>query len=247
MANLILPDPRMEMPELLEPGRKPIGPVEINWLHPISRNLEYCQLFQPDMRNIVNGRADTIGGNVEIRGDYAYFPGGTINDIVTVNTDFDQKIGTAFSVFAIASFEVSASANPVLIARGDTGASEWMFRRRNNNDLTLYIGVDLAGDPITTAQKTSVAFTYDRFQVGGEDIDLFQDGIDTGGTGGATLDASLTAKQLTIGCGDANSGRIFKGCIYAIFGWSRKITAGEIAEMHRHPYGSADQPLLIPA
>ena len=30
MANLILPDPRMEMPELLEPGRKPIGHVEID-------------------------------------------------------------------------------------------------------------------------------------------------------------------------------------------------------------------------
>jgi len=27
MANLILPDPRMEMPELFEPGRKPIGHV----------------------------------------------------------------------------------------------------------------------------------------------------------------------------------------------------------------------------
>jgi len=33
MANLILPDPRMEMPELLEPGRKPIGPVSIDRDH----------------------------------------------------------------------------------------------------------------------------------------------------------------------------------------------------------------------
>tara|TARA_R110000851_G_scaffold120039_1_gene248162 strand:+ start:69 stop:809 length:741 start_codon:yes stop_codon:yes gene_type:complete len=31
MAGFFIPDPRWEMPELLIPGRKPVGPVEIDW------------------------------------------------------------------------------------------------------------------------------------------------------------------------------------------------------------------------
>ena len=45
MGKLWLPDPRMEMPELLEPGRKPIGPVGIDWAHHLTRGLRNFYLF----------------------------------------------------------------------------------------------------------------------------------------------------------------------------------------------------------
>jgi len=59
MANLILPDPRMEMPELLEPGRKPVGPVEIDRGHPLARGLVGCYLFRPN-----HGAVDLVSGEV---------------------------------------------------------------------------------------------------------------------------------------------------------------------------------------
>lgn len=43
MGKLWLPDSRLEMPELLEPGRKPVGNVKIDWTHPLAKRLEeYC-------------------------------------------------------------------------------------------------------------------------------------------------------------------------------------------------------------
>lgn len=39
-----LPDARFDMPELLTPGRKPIGPVKIDWSHPIANQLHQCYL-----------------------------------------------------------------------------------------------------------------------------------------------------------------------------------------------------------
>lgn len=56
MASLVLPDPRMEMPELLTPGQKPVGNVVVDWSHPLARGLTSCNLMQP-MRDIVSGSA----------------------------------------------------------------------------------------------------------------------------------------------------------------------------------------------
>ena len=38
--DIVLPDSRIEMPELFIPGRKPTGQVVIDWSHPLARGLE---------------------------------------------------------------------------------------------------------------------------------------------------------------------------------------------------------------
>jgi len=37
-----IPDPKLLMPELLIPGRKPVGNVRIDWNHPLSKGLYFC-------------------------------------------------------------------------------------------------------------------------------------------------------------------------------------------------------------
>lgn len=39
-TDFSLPDARFDMPELLTPGRQPIGPVKINWSHPLAAGLK---------------------------------------------------------------------------------------------------------------------------------------------------------------------------------------------------------------
>ena len=57
------PDPRMGMPELLVPGRKPVGEVEIDWSHPLSRGLKYCfPILDSNLRllNLVDNKQTDI-------------------------------------------------------------------------------------------------------------------------------------------------------------------------------------------
>ena len=44
-ANYYIPDPRWQAPELLTPGKKPVGPVEIDWSHPAAQYFETGLLF----------------------------------------------------------------------------------------------------------------------------------------------------------------------------------------------------------
>jgi len=54
MTDLILPDPRMEMPELFEPGRKPTGPVAIDWSQTPGGALGFFALAGNDKSRLVN-------------------------------------------------------------------------------------------------------------------------------------------------------------------------------------------------
>ena len=52
-----IPDPRWEMPELLEPRRKPVGNVVIDWTHPLTRDLKHFVNYNS------NQRADLVDGS----------------------------------------------------------------------------------------------------------------------------------------------------------------------------------------
>ncbi len=57
---LSIPDPRWEMPELLIPGRKPIGAVEIDWSHPLTAGLKNFYLIKDENdKNLLNGQSCT--------------------------------------------------------------------------------------------------------------------------------------------------------------------------------------------
>lgn len=72
--TLIIPDPRWEEPNLLIPGRKPVGPVTIDWSHPLANGLTVCILFQsPEPRNLVDGAALTKSGGAYFTPDGQYF------------------------------------------------------------------------------------------------------------------------------------------------------------------------------
>ena len=65
MAQLILPDSRLEMPELLHPGRKPVGNVVVDWSHPLSRGLIHAFLANPDRKELLSGERLTDVSNPE--------------------------------------------------------------------------------------------------------------------------------------------------------------------------------------
>jgi hypothetical protein len=54
MAGFFILDPRFEMPSLLEPGRKPVGPVVINWDHWASKGLVASYEFQANDQSVID-------------------------------------------------------------------------------------------------------------------------------------------------------------------------------------------------
>jgi len=74
--NLDIPDPKFEMPELWIPGRKPTGPVNIDWDNPLAKDLTVFATFEdttndgcrnladPGAPGVYGGTPATISGNV---------------------------------------------------------------------------------------------------------------------------------------------------------------------------------------
>ena len=62
MAELILPDSRLEQPELLYAGRKPAGNVKIDWTHPLTKGLVGYWLFTESLPiNLVENKELSAG------------------------------------------------------------------------------------------------------------------------------------------------------------------------------------------
>ncbi len=45
MTQFFVPPKHVRAPELLIPGRKPVGPVEVDWTHPLARGLVALECF----------------------------------------------------------------------------------------------------------------------------------------------------------------------------------------------------------
>jgi hypothetical protein len=106
MAGFFIPDPRFEMPSLLEPGRKPVGPVDID--ESKSQNLINYWLFggQSGMRDLVSGAIAEVIIDANIFADYVETTGLTgryinlplsvtdISNPITIVIDYEYVSGS---------------------------------------------------------------------------------------------------------------------------------------------------------
>lgn len=90
---MFIPDPRWEEPSLLIPGKKPTGPVTIDWSHPLARGL--VGMWSPS-----GGRRNEIvtGESVELIGDAYYLPESYHLDGVS---DFIEGAGPVVTEFPL--------------------------------------------------------------------------------------------------------------------------------------------------
>jgi len=150
MANLILPDPRMEMPELLEPGRKPIGPVEVDRSNKMGRSIYGYTLFRNNLLHVdSDGFIDSAinpdaffladymdAGGTGVSGDDAGFA------INTVASEYEQSTGgdELFNAWTVVFRAKQAGYNISRIFTSNPNLRPSLYFERNNPDTVVLHG-----------------------------------------------------------------------------------------------------------
>jgi len=241
-----LPDPRFEMPDLLIPGRKPTGPVEIDLTHPLAKNLRVLKIFNSNTDLVSNTIQDfgiAAGLTVTDRGK-AYKGSGNNND----NNSYcnlpilDYSNITGMTVIAFVKWPVDASnyqgivmsvptgqdrGNIKLVTeasntagfRAGTGGSNATITGLTAGD---YVGLIGTWDNISALQKT-----YRAEEKGGvvEISSLANTGTFTG-----------IAAENYIGYYSRDGGRSFVENIHSVFIYDRALSLSELRTINKNPY-----------
>ena len=110
MAGFFIPDPRFEMPSLFEPGRKPVGPVEIDWQNGLTRGLKSFVISRPELVELVtNTRLIEASGNSTIDSSFGHGPTYTTSDSTSTEYTVDfGSIGSNSGFTILARFYLTA-------------------------------------------------------------------------------------------------------------------------------------------
>ena len=249
MANLILPDPRMEMPELLEPGRKPVGPVEVDRSHPLARGLTEVVLFHGLRDTLTNERYQLLAsGAIDAQnfigdgGDSVFYMG--------TNPSHTGQISIAAGVITTATdLQHIVSADSQSNSRRD-----YQFRLSNQKlQFIPFVGGSTGvADGATTVPQNKhfiAGCTFDK-NAATNNARVFLDGsLDGQTTKAGALDADLSGVSIGNRVTNVNytteniDGFGLSGLITFVFIWGdRALTAAEHLEIARNPYQ-----FLIPA
>ena len=87
---MFIPNSKLDMPELLYPGRKPVGNVKIDWSNPLSRGIKIANI--PRL-NFATGSVQKYTVGHSINGEYLGFNDGDSTSFFTVNDD-TQRLQT---------------------------------------------------------------------------------------------------------------------------------------------------------
>lgn len=230
-----IPDRNLRAPELLIPGRKPVGLMEVDWTHPLANGLQNCFLFpQGDPpENTVTWQSPTALSTSGVE----YTPEGLLFDGASGNyfeAPYLAQPGVTTSEYTIHTITKlgSPSSSVWLWCRADAslGHLKQVFRLstggwRSRQDFT-------GGDSILdfgTDDADSITIT-----VGYNEHKCYQDGMLLNSE---TTSGSLesTPDDYTIGS-DSNHLYGYDGLIKAQFVFNRVLNEGEVASLARDPY-----------
>jgi hypothetical protein len=240
MAGFFIPDPRFEMPSLLEPGRKPVGPVEIDWSHPLAVGLVgYYLLNSRVIVNLVNGKnfpltnavlsANTIdftgttgGLDIDVYTD-DIFPAGTY---ITSGHAYDASTNWCFYI------EAGIGGDGLRLAELDSAGR--IFIATNNQDWAgSYISL---GAEDQHADNRLIAFRWDTLSNLRTVNTPFSSHVDSA----TSLSDPASNYQLRIGAratyGDLPAGKIYFSAIYNRY----------ISDVEEKSFRANPQQMLIP-
>jgi hypothetical protein len=234
MADLILPDPRMEMPELFEPGRKPVGPVEIDWDHPLARGLLFADIGGGDLAT--SAQPELLLGAARERGDYAF--DGT--DSKVDYGDLAQVDGLAKMTAMSSLINADGNNAGVFSKRSDTGNGSWQVWDFSGKVFArIYIGGVANSATGTSTRPVGAAYTAGLWYDGATLRAIYNNGFEGSLSVSGTIDNTSDSVQLGWSFSDAYS---LSGSIQWAFVWNRALSSSEVALVHKNPYQ-----FLIPA
>jgi hypothetical protein len=257
MAGFFIPDPRFEMPQLFEPGRKPVGNVEIDWNHPMTRKLEaYLYAIPGGVIDLVSGRLMT---KVNSPSTGIYNPHSGIAT-TTNGTDSYYLLEFGYSRTLALSDGIALAAS----WRSNVSQSDKRIAAFSNNSQWFAFESELAGAQGYTRTSSGDITVTDQNSANsaGNNYGIYM--TDNDGRYGSSAKTSfhcngpfrsssttittqtLTFDQCTIGALYRTSPiSFFNGQVPAVALWSRELTTFEVNE-YKNTKGASIYQMLIP-
>ena len=250
MARVAVDEVMLREPGLLEPGRKPIGPVKIDWSHPSTRGVKYfifwpngdtalpIPLFDsvgltpfpsgdPTLRVKRDGMAVTGAGNVEagsIDASLSFASAG-------MYPDFSFMIKTG----------VNTAIDYGLMGAAVSGLSIWWDTNGGQMRLGIFGGSQLWGSQVSIPADGLDYTITGRYSVNNT-ADIYIDGKpDLSGNPGSNDFSAQTIRASGINAADGLT-RFGRNWIYHLCAWDRLLSEAELHSLGVDPYQ-----FLIPA
>jgi len=239
MAILPIEDALLREPNLWVPGKKPVGPVKIDWEHPITANLAGIYLLNsPAIHNLVTGAVTTMPATegVIVRGN-AYFEratGAADGHFIDLYSDSIMPAGTIM----LNNFGPSATTGWIFAEIGE--ASEWSVNTNIPNNrfqsaINGSIWYDQPSHTELTNDNSILSWSWDV------DANTERHISTTARTTRSVSISQPTNAQIKIGA-RFNYDDLQAGTLYYMYFWNRFITDAEETAIRNDPYQ-----ILMPA
>jgi len=234
---ITLPDKLVREPNLLIPGRKPTGPVEIDWSHPLTNGLRTCHIFQStrDLVDNVNG-ALLVSAKIERN---------LLNSAGTANSGMYTGTLSKHSgeITILAQIKPSSVSGVQQIYAADDSAPpmirSWQFRLNAANvEVITFAGAVRATAGATTLLVDNWATVGASHSSGGADIVYLNGVIDNTGTNTGALATDLNCPH-GIGARPQDSTELrepYGGDIAYVYQWDIVLSSAQVADLTRNPY-----------
>lgn len=248
--SYFIPDPRWEIPELLIPGRKPIGEVEIDWNNRLTKDLKAYGLGTYDILNkkilsYYTDSADPIA-------DYLRFNDDARNEAIVVDSlGNDWGSGsTAITMATNCRFIGSSDSDEDTVMGqwsncqgGTTNNAKRLMLRYHSDEPAIYVvGYDTQSRIYNISQDLDDgAFHTIAAMFRNGDLKLNVDGVtDSGGTAcSALLSSSHSKFPEVMGGHNATGTSQTDGARFDVkwWGfWDRGLSDDELLRLHLDPY-----------
>lgn len=237
MAYVPAPEPRLDMPELFYPGRKPVGRVKIDWSHPLARGLTFCSL--PDtLINLIGTKVSSsydFTESVSIDGKSAH-PEGSKIGVFFSSDKAKLTLSDNITVMCLADI-IDTTGTGQLVCRDFDLLSKRVYQFRisgGNFEAILWPGVNnvgvtaISGLALHTLQKigTTANLFINSDNLGNFSCAQTVDNHDVGISIGSNARDETSTSNLEHS----------KNPIFFVAEWGRALSDKEISMMYQNPY-----------
>ena len=243
-------------PDLWVPGRKPLGPVEVDWSHPITRDLVVCLPFREScgntIRNLARPANDGVIEGGAINPSWLHTPGGVglgIDQSGSSARNYGVDLGpnpatgqTPRTVFLV-TYKRGTGANNYIVSLGPSASAtdqDWRFRYDEGSASELRI--EITGSFYRSSlippigQVNAIACSYGGGSLGDHFLYLNgqyekASGTTTPNTGGDFHFLAADPWSFTSSTSTGTTDVILFYCM-----WLRQLSHDEIFELTENPY-----------
>jgi len=247
MGQYYVDEAGLREPNLLIPGRKPVGAVKIDWANSGLENDILAWYLMNDsgtsLTDIAAGNAGTLIGSVSRGPQDLLFAGGRVSLPITIQ----QQIDAAEELTIIAWVYVTSDAADGTVVGCWAGTGNFLFWADVGGSGKGYACIVRTAAKLVRAGEDVASLTLNTWQCvavtyAAPTLRIYVDGVQVASdTGGSTIDASITAPAIGSD-GAAVSDRAFTGKMKDVRIWKKALSATSIYNHYIDPYQ-----FLIPA